>query len=101
MPNTCKVVSIGHTILGRPIWMIIISNDVKKTIKRDTVLIDAAIHAREWISVTTALYIIENLVKNKNLLKTMDFLVIPCINPDGYEYTHTLVILKKITNKFR
>lgn len=98
MPKFCKLVSIGNSLFGRPIYMIKLSNNIKKTTKRNTVLIDAAIHAREWITVTTALYIIDNLIRNRKLLNIFDFFIIPCINPDGYEYTHTFVIYYKITN---
>ncbi|KAF9799560.1 hypothetical protein SFRURICE_018747 [Spodoptera frugiperda] len=49
-------------------------------------------HAREWISVTSALYILHNIVTNfdtqKNYMKNKNWLIIPVVNPDGYAYTH-------------
>lgn len=69
--------------------MIIIKNDLNK--EKHGALIDAGIHAREWLTITTVLYFIDNLVKDDSLLKMMDFYIIPCLNPDGYEYTHTSV----------
>jgi carboxypeptidase A4 len=50
------------------------------------------IHAREWISPASVTYIIKELVENRqnNLwADKMDFYVVPVLNPDGYEYTHT------------
>lgn len=71
--------------------------DVQLPPQKSVVLIDGGIHAREWISVATALYCIyeltERLQKNKQLLRKLDFVIVPIVNVDGYEYTHTNVKL--------
>lgn len=52
-----------------------------------------AIHAREWIATGIATYIINELVTRfhayADLLAGIDFYIMPIINPDGYDYTHT------------
>lgn len=52
----------------------------------------AGIHAREWISTATVLYIINELVENRDSLEKefsdVDFHIVPLMNPDGYEYSH-------------
>ncbi|KAF5297197.1 hypothetical protein FQA39_LY12212 [Lamprigera yunnana] len=56
------------------------------------IFIDAGIHAREWIAPAQALYIIQELVENSaniDLLNKVDWHILPVLNPDGYEYTHT------------
>lgn len=53
------------------------------------IFIDAGIHAREWIAPVTSLYIVDQLVANKNLLKDVDWYVLPVLNPDGYAFTHS------------
>lgn len=62
---------------------------------KSTVLIDGGIHGREWISVATTVYcinqLIENFRRNTHLLRKLDFLIIPIVNVDGYEYSHTNV----------
>lgn len=61
---------------------------------RPVILIDAGIHAREWIAPAVALYIIQELVENENnrrLIENVDWYIIPVLNPDGYEYSHTTV----------
>lgn len=62
---------------------------------KPTILIDGGIHAREWMSVATALYCIHELIehfeRNKNMLEKLDFIIVPIINVDGYEYSHTNV----------
>ena len=56
-------------------------------------LLFAGIHAREWISPATVTYIMTELLNNAeehaDILDKFDFYVMPLINPDGYEYTHT------------
>lgn len=63
--------------------------------KKAIVLIDAGIHAREWCSISTALFCIsqltENSTQNKILLKNFDFVIVPVVNVDGYEYSRTMV----------
>ena len=46
-------------------------------------------HAREWISPAVATYLMHELQKDTGLLNKMDFYVMPVVNPDGYEYSHT------------
>ncbi len=64
------------------------------TSKRN-VWIDCGIHAREWITSATCVWIIDNLINHhrKNpvdsLLNYFEFHILPLVNPDGYEYTHT------------
>lgn len=52
----------------------------------------SGIHAREWISVASVSYIINELVENKDSLdkelQDTDFYIVPLLNPDGYEYSH-------------
>jgi len=62
---------------------------------RPVVLVDAGIHAREWVAPGMALYIIYQLVENNaanvNLTNGVDWYILPVLNPDGYEYSQTTV----------
>lgn len=62
---------------------------------RPAVLVDAGIHAREWIAPAMALYIINQLVENNatnsDLTDAVDWFIVPVLNPDGYEYSHNTV----------
>jgi len=59
--------------------------------------IESGIHAREWVSVSTNIWIIDRLIKDfRNndpvaikLLNTYEFHFLPIVNPDGYEFSHT------------
>lgn len=51
-------------------------------------------HAREWVTTPVTLYSIHRLVENlrtedTDLLADIDWIILPLVNPDGYEYTHT------------
>ena len=62
------------------------------------------IHAREWIAVSTALYLIHNLVESfreplegddkddgddTNDYAKVKYYIMPLLNPDGYEFSQT------------
>ncbi|KAK6019974.1 zinc carboxypeptidase, partial [Ostertagia ostertagi] len=58
--------------------------------------IDGGIHAREWAAPHTALYFIHQLTSRydtdptiKSLLEEITFVIVPCVNPDGYEFTRS------------
>ncbi|XP_049813582.1 carboxypeptidase B-like [Schistocerca nitens] len=88
-PSLVTVQSIGQTYEGRPIDMIQVSSG---TGSAPVILVDAGIHAREWIAPAAALYVIQQLVDNATqsaLADSIDWHIIPVLNPDGYEYTFT------------
>jgi len=68
------------------------SNESKKKI-----WFQCQIHAREWISASTCMYVVDRLVASYNegdtttidLLGKVEIIVIPIVNPDGYVYTWT------------
>lgn len=86
-----KLEPLGTSTEGRVISAIrISSNGTGKPL----ILVDAGIHAREWIAPATALYIIQELVENatnRYLIENVDWYIIPVLNPDGYQFTHTNV----------
>ncbi|XP_074644948.1 carboxypeptidase B-like [Tubulanus polymorphus] len=85
-----RVVSIGRTYEGRDTKALIIGSG-----KKPAIFIDSGIHAREWVSVSTNLYLIYQLLagyesmETRALIDQYDWYFVPVANPDGYEYTHT------------
>ncbi|KAK9885358.1 hypothetical protein WA026_010854 [Henosepilachna vigintioctopunctata] len=89
-PELCSVSTIGSSVQGRPIKLLKISNGKKAN---KAVWIDGGIHAREWISPATVTYIINQIVlgyDNDPLLESADWYFAPILNPDGYEYSHSV-----------
>lgn len=63
---------------------------------RKTFFINCGIHAREWITPATCMYMINQMLKKygkdvsvTNMVDKMDWVIMPVFNVDGYEYTHT------------
>lgn len=81
-------ISIGKSYEGRDIVGVRFSTGGAD---KPILLLDAGIHAREWIAPTTALYAIHQLARNASNIhyfKGIDIVIIPVLNPDGYEFTH-------------
>uniref|UniRef100_A0A8R1TLJ8 ShKT domain-containing protein n=2 Tax=Onchocerca TaxID=6281 RepID=A0A8R1TLJ8_ONCVO len=94
-PNMAKVFTIGQTFEGRKINGIKIGNPIDKTDKR-IIWIDGGIHAREWASIHTVLYIIDQLISKygtdpqiTSYVDMLNFYFVPVVNPDGYEYSRS------------
>lgn len=93
-PDLVKVVTVGASYEKRQMKVIRITDRNSKAVKK-SVFLDAGIHAREWIAPATALYVIhelvENYANNKDVLRNLEWIILPVANPDGYEYSHTTV----------
>ncbi|KAM3965856.1 carboxypeptidase B [Aphomia sociella] len=89
-PAICTVTVIGKSVEGRDIKMLTISNS---DAQNSAVWLDGSIHPREWITTSVVSYIADALVKNFKKLSSSitnkDWHIVPVLNPDGYEYTHT------------
>ncbi|NPA27835.1 MAG: peptidase, partial [Epsilonproteobacteria bacterium] len=93
-PHLFEVVKIGTTHEGRDIVLMKISFDVKMADSKPALLYTGTIHAREWIGHELALKFIEYVAKNQTshpilekALHTSTIYMVPCLNPDGYEYS--------------
>ncbi|XP_058835284.1 carboxypeptidase B1-like [Topomyia yanbarensis] len=84
------VSTIGSSFEKRPLRTVTITRDKSN---KKAILIDAGIHAREWLAPTSALYVISQLVQhgdaNGDLLNNLTWIILPLVNPDGYEYSLT------------
>lgn len=94
-PNRVQTIVGGKSYEGREI------RGVKVSFKANNpgVFIEGGIHAREWISPATVMYILNELLTSKDadiraLAESHDWYIFPSFNPDGYVYTHTMVSLR-------
>jgi murein tripeptide amidase MpaA len=84
------VESIGESHEGNTIPVIRFGGKDSKL----TFWMQGCIHAREWISPATVMYMVEELLSSKDpavvaLIDKIEFAVAPCINPDGYKFSWT------------
>ncbi|KAK6403732.1 putative metallocarboxypeptidase ecm14, partial [Oleoguttula sp. CCFEE 5521] len=96
-----RLITIGHSAENRPISALRIgvhptNSEDQDPPKRKTILITGGLHAREWISTSTANFVAYSLVTSygksesiTQMLQDFDFVVVPTLNPDGYAYTWT------------
>lgn len=93
-----RLSSIGLTHEGRDIPALHIGvhptgNDrIRK--KRQTILITGGSHAREWVSVSTVVYMAWSMITSygksptiTKLIEQFDWVFVPTVNVDGYVYT--------------
>jgi len=95
-PAIAKLVSLGTTYEGRPIWALKITETVHldRTVPR--VLFCGEHHAREWIAVEVPLRLADHIASNyasdpqlQRKLNQTELWIAPMVNPDGYVYSWT------------
>uniref|UniRef100_A0A1I7URE7 Peptidase_M14 domain-containing protein n=1 Tax=Caenorhabditis tropicalis TaxID=1561998 RepID=A0A1I7URE7_9PELO len=94
-PELVSVQPIGTTHEGRQIPLIKITNKRNGGTKRG-IWVDGGIHAREWVSPSTVLYFIHQLVTQydkdaqiRQFVDQLEWYIVPLLNPDGYEYSRS------------
>lgn len=93
-PDYVKIEEIGETYEYRTYKVIHFSiPDSDPSHKhRKTIVVTGGVHAREWISVSSVLYLLYAMLSYYNdhpsdYYTQLDFMFIPVTNPDGYAYT--------------
>ncbi|KAI1731633.1 zinc carboxypeptidase domain-containing protein [Ditylenchus destructor] len=95
-PHIVQLVQIGKTHEGRSIEGVKIGYPANNSTGKRAFWIDGNIHAREWASSHTALFIINQLIAGygkdpdiTHYVNKMNFIIVPCVNPDGFEYSRS------------
>ncbi len=82
---------VGRSVMGKPLYALTMGSGTRR------VLYNAAHHANEWITTPILLKFIEELaaafvrettvydVPAPEILQTAQFIVVPCVNPDGMD----------------
>jgi len=92
-PNLVSISTIGTSHQNRP--MRVVKVTAGGTTKSKAVFFHGGIHAREWISPATTLWLLNHLVTGysgndpdiKRYVDTFEIYVLPVFNVDGYSYT--------------
>ncbi|MFG0243377.1 MAG: M14 family zinc carboxypeptidase [Phycisphaerales bacterium JB054] len=94
-PTLASQEVLGQSVQGRDIIGLRITAPGDPS-GRVQVAINGCQHAREWVSPTTVLFVVEQLLNGygndqqiTDLMDRIEFVVVPMVNPDGYEYTWT------------
>ncbi|MEO6069272.1 MAG: M14 family zinc carboxypeptidase [Chitinophagaceae bacterium] len=93
-PSIASKTSIGKTSEGRDIWLIKISDNVTMDeTDEPEILYQGLQHAREAITGSSMIFFMQYLCDQygkdrriKDLVDQREIYIIPCLNPDGWEY---------------
>lgn len=93
-PQFIKLETLAGTKEGRNIYLIKLTDfsDDEAAEKRGAYYVQSGVHANEGAGITAALYLVEQLLTShltSELLKNIIFYIIPCVNPDGVNYSIT------------
>ena len=93
-PDLITVENIGTTWENRPILLATISLHVAYANLKPALLYTGTAHAREWIGHELAVEFIDYLLTNHmndpaifEVLSQNTLYIVPCLNPDGFEYS--------------
>ncbi|KAF7489398.1 Carboxypeptidase M [Sarcoptes scabiei] len=92
-PNLCQMYSIGKSVQGRDIWvMLVTKNPSEESLLKPNVKYVANMHGNEAVGRELLLHLIEYLVTNYEsdsfvhyLLDNTRIHLVPSMNPDGFE----------------
>lgn len=87
-----KVFRLGSSYQGRS--QLAIKLKGRPSPKKPVFFINCGIHAREWVSPATCMYMIKQIISKygkdlsvTEMLDKMDFVIMPVLNVDGYAFT--------------
>lgn len=91
-PQNVKIVQGGRSFEGRNITGVYVSFSPSN--RNKTIFLEGGIHGREWISPSTVLYLLSQILTSNDdhvltVAQKFDWIVFPVFNPDGYEHSHT------------
>jgi len=93
-PDLVTTSEIGKTTQGKSIVAVHIQSS--KGTNKPRIVFNGGIHAREWVTVTTVNYFIDQFLKGygKNdtftkMVDSIDWTFVPILNVDGYDFTWT------------
>lgn len=96
-PNIAKLNSLGLSYENRDIWCLELSDNPGVDEGETGVYFMGLHHAREWPTMEICLYIAQQLTAQygsnpviTDLVNNLRIWIVPCVNPDGYYFSHDL-----------
>lgn len=88
-PQKANIINIGQSFEGRPLRVMKLSSNESNPI----VFVETNIHAREWITSATSMWIIQELLTStdlqiRNLANDITWHFLVVANPDGIVFTN-------------
>jgi hypothetical protein len=105
-PKTVKRFELSHkSLLGQRIYALEITHDVQASSGKPVFLMTGLHHAREWPTVDLTMEFAWDLLKNDGvdpvitrLLDSVRVILVPVVNPDGYDLSRSLLNEQKRKN---
>ncbi|ETN61641.1 hypothetical protein AND_006696 [Anopheles darlingi] len=90
-PTLASTVNVGTSSEGRRIRGLRVSKDNNNN--RPLVIVEGGLRGREWISPMSINYMMHEIVEHyyefEAILDNVNFLFVPLVNPDGYEFSRS------------
>ncbi|MHB1313438.1 MAG: M14 family zinc carboxypeptidase [Gemmatimonadaceae bacterium] len=98
-PDRVRRFALPHkSLLGQTVWALEITRNVNVSSGKPVFLMTGLHHSREWPTVELTMEFVHDVLKNDGvdpritaLLDSVRFLVVPVVNPDGYELSRSLL----------
>lgn len=105
-PNTVRLFSLpNRSLLGQRVWAVEISRDVAKASGKPVFLMTGLHHSREWPTVELTMEFAWDILRGDGadpriaaMLDKVRIIVVPVVNPDGYDLSRTLLHEQKRKN---
>lgn len=99
-PTRVKRFRLPHkSLLGQDVYGLEISNRIATSDRKPAFLLTGLHHSREWPTVDLTMEFAWDVLKNRDpLLDRAKLIVVPIVNPDGYDMSRSLVQEQKRRN---
>lgn len=105
-PTTSRLFELPHrSLLGQRVWALEISRDVAKSSGKPVFLMTGLHHSREWPTVELTMEFATDLLQGDGgdaritaMLDKVRIIVVPVVNPDGYDLSRTMLHEQKRKN---
>lgn len=98
-PDRVRRFALPHrTVAGQVVWAMEVTRDVARADGKPAFVMTGLHHAREWPTVDLTMEFVHDVLKNDGtdqritaLMDQVRLIVVPVVNPDGYELSRTLL----------